>query len=403
MKRLGMIVLLVGGIARAEKAPLRVAVMDFTPATTAAEFQPLGAGLQAMITTDLGELPAFALIERARLKDIQAELKLGDSGMVDKATAAKIGGLAGASHLLVGTFTVVGGKMRIDARLFSVQSGDMLLTEKIEGAQTAFFELEKSLVQKLITSVGVKLSKKDKAEIQKPETIDFEAFQKFSQGLVLFDEKKGPEAVAAMQAAVDRDPTFNLAATRLAEFTRALPSMMPKVEAPKPPSSCRPNPMWAGSCEPQVGPEVPPVELHPMSFGGEGSTPYGVIVRAGTSEARCITPCQLHLPKGPLDLEVVSPVHYTKHLESPGGPATVKVSGRNKTNLIVGSVMTAGVVLMIVTSVALYEAPVSTGATTSVDYAQYGPIPLALGAGMVFPAVYYLLHIGKNDASVIRF
>src|SRR5262245_41804324 len=117
-----------GGAARAQpRAPLRVAVMDFTPAATASEFDALGAGLQSMITTDLGEVPSIVLVERARLKDIQAELHLASSGAVDKATAARIGSLAGASHLLVGSFTVVGGRMRLDARIFVVGSGEIVL------------------------------------------------------------------------------------------------------------------------------------------------------------------------------------------------------------------------------------------------------------------------------------
>src|SRR5256885_14794314 len=148
--------------AEAQKPPPHVAVMDFTAASTAAEFEPLGAGLQSMITTDLGQVPTLVLVERARLKDIQAELHLASSGAVDKATAAKIGNLAGASHLLVGSFTVVGGKMRIDARLFAVASGEIALSEKMEGAQTAFFELEQKLVRKIVDSVGVKLQRAEK-------------------------------------------------------------------------------------------------------------------------------------------------------------------------------------------------------------------------------------------------
>src|SRR5262245_500005 len=93
------ILLCASATARAEKPPIRLAVMDFSAASTAAEFEPLGVGLQSMITTDLGEVPAFVIVERARLKDIQSELSLQQSSAVDKTTAVKIGALAGASHL----------------------------------------------------------------------------------------------------------------------------------------------------------------------------------------------------------------------------------------------------------------------------------------------------------------
>jgi TolB-like protein len=391
---LAMVLVCLGGVAHAatEKAPLRVAVMDFTPASTAAEFEPLGAGLQSMITTDLGELPTFVLVERARLKDIQAELHLSQTGAVDKATAAKIGSLAGASHLLVGSFTVVGGKMRIDARLFSVASGEVALSEKMEGAQSSFFELEQKLVRKIVDSVGVKLGRKEKADLAKPQTTDFEAFEKFSQGIALADDKKGPEAIAAMQAAVAKDPNFALAATKLSQFLTLFPSL--PTPPPKPPETqCKPNPLFQQPCN-QPG-QPPPTQ--PMIFTGDNNKSFGVVVRSQGEEARCMTPCELHLPPGDAQVEVLTPVHYTQTVKVPAGPSSLTVSGLDKTNLIIGSVL-AGVALGATgATIGLHE---DTGGTSGSINSQYWPLTFALATGAFFPAVYYLLHVGSNHARV---
>jgi TolB-like protein len=388
-----MALVCLGGVAHAatEKAPLRVAVMDFTPASTAPEFEPLGAGLQSMITTDLGELPMFVLVERARLKDIQAELHLSQTGAVDKATAAKIGNLAGASHLLVGSFTVVGGKMRIDARLFAVASGEIALSEKMEGAQTSFFELEQKLVRKIVDSVGVKLARKEKADLAKPQTIDFDAFEKFSQGIAFADDKKGPEAIAAMQAAVARDPTFALAATKLSQFQALFP---PVPAPPKPPEAqCKPNPLFQQPCN-QPG-QPPPTQ--PMIFTGDDNRSFGVVVRAQGEEARCLTPCQLHLPPGQATVEVLTPVHYTQTVEVPAGPSSLTVSGKNTTNLIIGAVL-AGVALgATAATIALHEDNILGSPTAA---SQYWPLTFAIATGAFFPAVYYLMHVGSNHARI---
>ena len=376
--------------AQQQKQPLRVAVMDFTPASTSAEFAPLGAGLQSMITTDLGELPMFVLVERARLKDIEAELHLSQTGAVDKATAAKIGSLAGASHLLVGSFTVVGGRMRIDARMFAVDSGAIALSEKMEGAQTSFFELEQSLVKKIVASVGVKLGKKEKADLAKPQTTDFEAFAKYSQGLTLADEKKTKEAVEAMQAAVAKDPNFTMAATKLSQLSALLASL-PAPPAPPQQTQCKPNPMFQQPCN-QPG-QPPPTQ--PMIMMGDDSRTFGVVVRSQGEEARCMTPCELHLPPGKAEVEVVTPVHYTQTVDVPAKPSSLSVSGKNQTNLIIGSVM-AGVALgATAATIGLYE----SNASTSSAY-QYWPLTFALATGAFFPAVYYLMHVGSNHARV---
>ena len=130
MKRLASsVVVVVAAIAvamasmsPARAAELRVAVLAFDNAGPA-EFEALGKGLQSMVTTDLAAVSALRLVERARLDDVLAEQKLGRSGAVDPKTAARIGKLAGASHLVAGSYTVVGGK-------FVVKSGQLVTIDE---------------------------------------------------------------------------------------------------------------------------------------------------------------------------------------------------------------------------------------------------------------------------------
>ncbi|MSP61080.1 MAG: hypothetical protein EXR72_12190 [Myxococcales bacterium] len=202
----------------AAAAPIRVAVMDFTDAAAGGGLEALGKGLQSMITTDLAEVSAFQLVERARLRDIEGELKLGRRGDFDRATAARIGKLAGATHLVTGSFTVVAERMRIDCRMLAVESGQIVLAAKAEGEKAAFFELEKSLVQKLISAAGVIVAPKERARLQTIHTADFDAFRKFSEGIVLFDEKRYDEAVKALREASTLDKDFKLARMTLAGY-----------------------------------------------------------------------------------------------------------------------------------------------------------------------------------------
>lgn len=394
----GALLLALCGRAQAEAKQLRVAVMDFTAASTTGEFEALGVGLQSMITTDLAELPAFSLIERARLKDLQAELKLAQSDAIDKTTAAKLGGLAGATHLLVGSFTVVAGKMRLDARLFVVATGEVILTEKSEGMQIAFFDLEKQLVKKIVDTVGVKLAKAQKAELAKPETQSLDAFAKFSQGIVFADQKNGPQAIASMQAAVAADGSFALAATKLREFQALFPVAPPA--PPKVESQCKPNPLFAGQCGAGGGGLAVPTP--PTLLTGAEGRHHGVIVRAQGQEGRCTTPCQVHLPEGQAEVEVVG-VYKQQVTVPPGGGRTVRVNARNKTNLIIGATLAGLFGAMLVTTIVLYayDRPYDpTGNTSAVSFREYGPIPLALAAGLAYPAVHFLLRIGKNEVTI---
>jgi TolB-like protein len=219
----GALVVLASATATARAGELRVAVMEFTNAgagNDAYDLAALGKGLQSMITTDLSQLPAFKVVERERLRDIQNELKLQRGKAVDPATAAKIGKLAGASHLFSGSFTVVGEKMRIDGRLVSVTDGSVVFAEQTSGAKDAFFELEQALVKKIVEATNVKLAPKERAQLARPQTADFEAFKKFSVGLANFDDKKYDEALKSLKEATELDKEFKLAALTLDEYER---------------------------------------------------------------------------------------------------------------------------------------------------------------------------------------
>lgn len=196
----------------------RIAVLEFTNASTDAGLDALGKGLQSMVTTDLSKVAALDLVERARLREVEAELKLGRSEKIDRKTAARFGKLSGATHLLGGTFTVVGDTMRLDARLLTVEQGKVLLAEEITGERDAFFELEKALVRKLVTALGLKLAPKERAGIARIHTADFEAFRRFSAGVDHFDQGRYDKAIDELRAASRVDAGFALAKDTLGRY-----------------------------------------------------------------------------------------------------------------------------------------------------------------------------------------
>lgn len=211
-------------------AELRVAVLEFDNASKDPELDALGKGLQSMITTDLATLQTLKVVERARLKDVQAELKLGRGAAFDKQTAAKLGKLSGASHLFVGSYTVLGETMRLDGRLLAVATGQVLLAEQISGEKALFFELEQQLVQKVIGALGVKVAPKEKAVLARPHTADFGALRKFSEGLQAFDDGRLEQALSALNEAKNIDADFKLATLTLAEYERLAAEVRAKAE-----------------------------------------------------------------------------------------------------------------------------------------------------------------------------
>ena len=206
-------------------ADLRVAVLDFTDASGQGDMAALGKGLQSMLTTDLSQVSTIAVVERARLLDLQGEITLGKDGWADPATAARLGKLAGATHLLAGSYTVSGTKMRIDARLVAVEEGRVVLAESQAGERDAFFELEKNLVTKLIRSLGAEPQARERASLAKIHTADWPAFLDFSAGIDRFDRKDWDGALERLRAATEKDPEFTLARYTLSRYQELITTL----------------------------------------------------------------------------------------------------------------------------------------------------------------------------------
>lgn len=58
-----------------------------------------------MMTTELFNARLFSIMERERLGDVGAEIRLGQSGLVDDATAPEVGKIKGAQYTMTGAVT----------------------------------------------------------------------------------------------------------------------------------------------------------------------------------------------------------------------------------------------------------------------------------------------------------
>ena len=202
--------------ARADDA--RLAVVEFDNGSDDPGAAPLGKGLQSMLTTDLSQVDGITLVERAKLQSLLDELNLGADGVLDPATAAQVGKTLGATHVVAGSFTIVEGNMRLDARLVSVETGEVVLGEAVSGEKDAFFELEKTLVKQLLKSLGEELTPKERAAIARIHTADFQAFSDFSTSIAAYDAERYDEALALLTRVTEADEDFKLAHVTLEQL-----------------------------------------------------------------------------------------------------------------------------------------------------------------------------------------
>lgn len=221
---------------------LHVAVLPFSSRAPAAA--PPGAAafnraVAAMIMVDLARVPALTVLERDKVELLAQELKLGESALVDPATAARPGRMLGAGTVVAGAvYNEAGpagpgsGLYRLNAAVSDVARSRLIGQNEAEGKQADFFLLQKRIVHGILDTLDIR----DRpAAVDTIHTRSWEAYARFARGLQLLSENRFAEARAAFLGALEIDPAFLMAeAAFLAtpEFATTLQDVRNAVEQP---------------------------------------------------------------------------------------------------------------------------------------------------------------------------
>ena len=206
--------------------PKTVAISYFDNTSGLERYNPLSKGLADMLITDLSNIESIQIVEREKLEEIIQEQNLALTGIIDESKAAQVGKLLGAKLILTGSFLIMGETMRIDARLLDVSTGKVIMAKKIEGKKNSFFQLEKDLVKKLISTLDLKLTRGETRKINKVQTESFESFSAYSSGLDAFDNGEYVMAMKSMEEAVEFDEGFDIAWDKLDDLEKNLSDFM---------------------------------------------------------------------------------------------------------------------------------------------------------------------------------
>jgi TolB-like protein len=203
--------------------PDAVAVSPFRNLGKAA-YDPLSKGLAEMIITDLSQVKSLKVVERIQIQALLDELKLSQSGLVDPKSAPEVGKLLGAGKIATGSFLDLDQeKMRLDASIAETEDGKLITSPGVSGKLATFYDLEKSLVFKILCGLGQCPESLDSRTLHAVEAIhtkNFKAFRLYSAGLDFLDKGNYREASKSFFLALEEDPEFNLARRALLDTPR---------------------------------------------------------------------------------------------------------------------------------------------------------------------------------------
>ena len=205
-----------------EYQPIVIAIMPFTNTSGQKEHDWLGTGIAESISTKLGSLPYFSLVERLKLAEAMKEIELGQTGLISESTAAQTGQMAGAEELVIGSFQVTGQTIRINARFLKAEEAKVHTTAEATGNLGQIFELQDKIVASFLANMSLPLNDQEKSLLDTKPTNSPEAFQLYSramdtstpEGKALSDE----ERIALLDQSTQIDPNFALAFISLGDI-----------------------------------------------------------------------------------------------------------------------------------------------------------------------------------------
>ncbi len=205
------------GLAGPSPAKPVLLVTTFDNHTGDEKYDSLGKGLADMLITDLAAHPAWVVVERERLQTLIEEQDLHHGGRVEASTAVALGKLVGAQYAITGSLIAIDPTLRIDIRLIAIATGEILLTDHVEGTAPRFFEMERELAQRFVAAL-----EQPAQPLGAAGRLDLDGALAYSDGIERADRGDLEGASRALREVVTEEPDFKLGQDRYLEVTRRL-------------------------------------------------------------------------------------------------------------------------------------------------------------------------------------
>jgi eukaryotic-like serine/threonine-protein kinase len=213
-----------GAVAEAKGPELSLAILPFQNTSGDPALDQWGSNLADMLTTAVGQSAHLRIVSPDRLHQVLTDLRVTSGTAVDSSMLTNVAKFSNADTLVWGKFFKNGDKIHIEATVKDLKTGRDNPISVDAGSQndiTAPVNQLAELIRKNLT-VSSDVQKELKASSFQPVSKSPAALSAYLQGLQMRRQGKNLEAVKLFQAAVQGDPEFALAYSRLAETNSAL-------------------------------------------------------------------------------------------------------------------------------------------------------------------------------------
>jgi len=191
-----------------------LAVMYFENLSDPDDRERVGDIITELLTTDLSASQFVKVISSQRLYDLLKQQGVTSTHRIDRDMATEVARKAGASRMLSGTLSKLGGRTIITAQLVDVASGDVVGSERVDGSDlyTMVDDLSIRIKHKLGLSEQEVMA--GEVKVANVTTSSPEAYREYLQGMDFYYNLDWQDAHKHFDRALALDSTFALAYMR---------------------------------------------------------------------------------------------------------------------------------------------------------------------------------------------
>jgi len=189
---------------------LSIAVLPFTNMNADAENEFFTDGITDDILTQLAKIKSVEVISRTSTMQYKNTTK----------SLSEIGKELGVATILEGSVRRGGNRVRIIARLVDARTDKNIWAETYDREMDDIFAIQSDVAIKIAAALKTSLTPEEERRINKRPTENLEAYDYYLKGNVIYSMtasgERSPEAIKMYEKAIELDPEFGIAYSRLA-------------------------------------------------------------------------------------------------------------------------------------------------------------------------------------------
>jgi eukaryotic-like serine/threonine-protein kinase len=207
------------GAVEAKGPEVSLAILPFQNSSGDASLDQWGSNLADMLTTAVGQSAHLRIISPDRMQQVLSDLRISSSTQVDPTIISNIAKFSNADTVVWGKYFKNGDRIRIQATVRDLKQGSDRPVSVDAASQNDITASVNQLAELIRQNLAISsdVQKELKASSFQPTSKSPAALSAYMQGVQLHRQGKNLDAVKVFQAAVQADPDFALAYSRLAE------------------------------------------------------------------------------------------------------------------------------------------------------------------------------------------